>query len=163
MVLDKLLNGISKMHRTDDMDYQRRLRMITYAIVITAVFALFYVAISIIADFNMGIKIMSICFFALILAIIFLRLGVHLYLVAHYFALTATASIFGCIYFSGGLYSPVFPWLIQTPIVLLLIAGKKSGYMWILISLLLAILIAVLRYNDFEFPIDYNTGQESRF
>lgn len=49
-------------------------------------------------------------------------------------------------------YSPVFPWLAETPIIVLLIIGKKSGYFWAAVSIIMMLAFGIMRYNGYIFP-----------
>jgi signal transduction histidine kinase len=146
-----------------DKEYQRRKRLVEFAVIITSVFAIFYVGVSWVAGFPMGMKIMTLCFIGDLVALLILRFGVNAYVVANFFGVIGSLCIFGCTWFSGGVYSPVFPWLVETPIVLLLIAGKKNGYTWVVISLAMAIAFGVLSYSGFSFPLDYNKSSNTFF
>ena len=162
MFIDRFVTSTLKKRNSGREDLRKQ-RLVAYAIFITALFAIFYVLVSIITKFQMGILIMSCCFFWHSLALFLLLFGLNVNKVAHFFGLTATLSIFGCVYYSGGVYSPVFPWLVETPVVLLLIAGKKAGYFWVAISLLLAGLIGVLKLGGHIFPTAYDHSRETFF
>jgi signal transduction histidine kinase len=144
-------------------EYRRRTQLVALAIIITAGFALFYFVVSWITEFPQGMQIMTYCFLGIITTFLLLKFGVNVYIVANIFALVESLSIFGCIYYSGGVYSPVFPWLVETPIVLILIAGKKNGYAWVTISLAMAALFGILSYSGFAFPYDYDKTKETFF
>jgi signal transduction histidine kinase len=146
-----------------DREYIRRSKLITLAVIITSIFALFYVGVSIIAEYPMGIKFMLICFWGNVIAFVLLKLGVNIYIVANFFALNGTIAIVACTYYSGGVESPVFPWLVETPIILLLIAGKKIGYLWVTISLLMAAIFAILQYQGYAYPKVYNRIHDTFF
>jgi hypothetical protein len=108
-------------------EYKRRVRLIAHAIFLTMIFALFYVLVSWIAGYYIGLLIMLTSWFGYLILMILLKNGMNVIKVANIFGFIGAASIYGSIYFSGGFESPVLPWLASTPIVLLLIAGKKSG------------------------------------
>lgn len=162
MLLDRYVTTILRLKSAAHED-ARKPHLVAYAVLITALFSVFYVLVSLIARFPAGVIIMSGCFVMNLVALLLLRFGLHVNYVAHFFALAATMSIFACTYFSGGVYSPVFPWLVETPIVLLLIAGKKAGYIWVGISLLLAVLIGALKLGGHVFPMEYDRNRETMF
>src|SRR5690349_13933604 len=113
-----LLSGASEEHR-------RRIRLLAYAIFITAVFSLFYVVVSMVSGSIIcaAINFASCLFFFFLLYL--LRSGISGLRIANLFGLMGIIGIAGCIYFDNGLHSPVLPWLATTPIVILLLAGKK--------------------------------------
>lgn len=146
-----------------DRDYKRRSKLITLAVIITGIFALFYVGVSWIAEYPMGIKYMLICFFGDVIAFVLLKNKTNIYVVANLFALNGTVAILACTYYSGGIESPVFPWLVETPIILLLIAGKKIGYIWVSVSLGFAAVFGILQYSGYVYPKAYNRTNDTFF
>lgn len=135
-----------------DSEIHRRLRLITYALFITTLFSLFYVSISWIEGYKMGTIIMfcaAVFFFSLL---VLLKYKVSMFVIANLFGFSGIVAIAGCIYFSGGVHSPVLPWLATTPIVILLLAGKRDGAIWAVFSVILIILFTVASYYGYNFP-----------
>ncbi|HEX5151901.1 MAG TPA: ATP-binding protein [Parafilimonas sp.] len=140
-------------------EYQRRVRLITYALFITALFSLFYVAVSWLSGYTMGVAIM-LCGFIIFTALLFLlKFGVNVYAIANIFGFTGIIIISGSVYFSGGAMSPVLPWFATTPIVILLLAGKKSGSFWAVISVLCIVIFSMLKHNGYVFPEVFSPQQ----
>lgn len=82
-----------------DHEYHRRLRLVTYTILITAIFALFYVSVSWAAGYDMGMLIMLWSFLVYILLLFFLKLGLNVIKAANMFGLIGASAIAGCIFF----------------------------------------------------------------
>jgi signal transduction histidine kinase len=133
-------------------EYQRRVRLIAYALFITSVFSLFYVLVSWIAGFTIGIIVMGVAFIFFFGLLILLRSGINMFVIANLFGLSGILAISTCIYFSGGLASPILPWLATTPIVILLLAGKKSGSFWAICSVTVMIMFTVIGSMGYNFP-----------
>jgi signal transduction histidine kinase len=95
--------------------------------------------------------------------LLFLKNGLNIFKVANIFGCIGAISIYGSIYFSGGFESPVLPWLASTPIVLLLIAGKKSGYAWAGITVLAVVVFGLMDYFGYQFPRHYSPSKETYF
>lgn len=144
-------------------EYQRRVRLVAYAIVVTMVFALFYVTTSWVAGYFTGLLIMLGSWIGYLILLFLLKSGLNVFKVANIFGLIGIASIYGSIYFSGGYESPVLPWLASTPIVLLLIAGKKSGYIWAIVAVLVVLSFGLLDYLGYQFPKAYYESKEDYF
>jgi signal transduction histidine kinase len=135
-----------------DREHQRRTRLIGYGLFITAVFSLFYVGISWTVGYVMGMYIM---FWAAVIftgLLFLLKKNIDIFFIAHVFGFTGILSIAGCIYYSGGSVSPVLPWLATTPIVILLLAGKKSGILWAVIAVIAISIFTILGSVGFIFP-----------
>ena len=144
-------------------EYQRRVRLVAYAIVVTMVFALFYVTTSWVAGYFTGLSIMLGSWICYLILLFLLKLGLNVFKVANIFGLIGIISIYGSIYFSGGFESPVLPWLASTPIVLLLIAGKKSGYFWAIVAVLIVLNFGLMDFLGFQFPKEYYESKEDYF
>jgi signal transduction histidine kinase len=140
-------------------EYQRRVRLITYALFITALFSFFYVGVSWLSGYTMGVVIM-LCGFVVFTALLFLlKFGINVYAIANIFGFIGIIIISGSVYFSGGAMSPVLPWFATTPIVILLLAGKKSGSFWAVISVVCIIIFSVLKHNGYVFPEVFSPQQ----
>ena len=144
-------------------EYQRRVRLLAYAIVVTMVFALFYVTTSWVAGYFTGLSIMLGSWICYLILLFLLKQGLNVFKVANIFGLIGIVSIYGSIYFSGGFESPVLPWLASTPIVLLLIAGKRSGYFWAIVAVLIVLTFGLMDYVGFQFPKAYDESKEYYF
>lgn len=139
-----------------DREYQRRARLIAYGLFITAIFSLFYVGISWIVGYTMGMYIM---FWAAVIftgLLFLLKKNISIFFIANVFGFTGIISIAGCAYFSGGQASPVLPWLATTPIVILLLAGKKSGIVWAIVALIFISIFTILGSYGYIFPKPFN-------
>lgn len=141
---------------TDSDKNYRRTRLVAYTLFITALFTLFYCLICLFIAFYLAIFMLLSTFFIYFLLLFWLRNGGNVYKVANWYGTTGALGIYGSIYYSGGFESPVLPWLASTPIVLLLLAGKKSGYAWASISVLVVYIFGYLQYSGFPFPKAYN-------
>jgi signal transduction histidine kinase len=138
-------------------EYQRRVRLIAYALFITSIFSLFYVLVSWVAGFTIGIIVMGSAFIFFSSLLILLRLGINMFVIANLFGLSGMLAISTCIYFSGGLTSPILPWLATTPIVILLLAGKRSGSFWAICSVTIMVLFTVMGSFGYVFPKTFST------
>lgn len=134
-----------------DAEYQRRTRLIVYTIFITTLFAFLYVITSWMADFYLAAWIMLGCTSGFVLILFFVKSGVNILIAANLFGLLGVASILVCSYYGGGLHSPTLPWLASTPIVILLLVGKKSGYVWVSISASMVIVFGWLGFKGYPF------------
>ncbi len=154
-MLKKVVEFFIPVSDTRDNEYQRRVRLIAYTLFTTAVFSLFYVAISWTAGFVMGEIIMFIAFLVFAVLLVLVKAGLDIIFISNFFGLAGIGCISGSIYFSGGLQSPVLPWLATTPIVILLLAGKKSGSFWAFIAVLVVIVLSRMTYKGYVFPYPF--------
>lgn len=59
-------------------------------------------------------------------------------------------------YYSGGIYSALYPWIISIPILALLVVGRKSSIFWAALSFAIMVWMGVLANNGTQLPVEYN-------
>lgn len=144
-------------------EYRRRVRLIAYAVFLTMIFALFYIVVSLIAGYKPGLLIMLASWFGYLILLLLLKARFGILGVANLFGFIGATSIYGSIYFSGGFESPVLPWLASTPIVLLLIAGKRSGFFWAAVSVIMVLTFGFMDHYGYVFPNGIHASKETYF
>ena len=58
---------------------------------------------------------------------------------------------------------PVLPWLASSPIVGLLMAGKRTGIFWVIVNTLTASIFGFLNKHGYVFPVDYRSEWANMF
>lgn len=160
-----VINYMSAKDVHQNTDEIRMNRLLVNLLVITSLFALFYVLTSVIVGYKPGI------YFMIISTIIHL---VNLYLFKKQLSYTFCANLYvfnctfiailPCSYFSGGLWSPVIPWFALINIIaLLLLRSSKNTFIWVGINAFLILLMGAGVINNYEFPIAYNPEMKSLF
>ncbi len=162
-MLKRIVEFFIPPQKNESSEYIRRQRLITYAIVLTMIFALFYVLVSGVAGYYAGLYIMLGSWLGYFLLLFMMKYNLNIYKAANLFGLIGAISIYGSIYYSGGFESPVLPWIASTPIVLLLIAGKKSGFVWAIISVLVVVVFGLMYSSGYQFPKAYDLSRETYF
>ena len=136
---------------------QRRLssdRLLISICLITSLFSLLYVGVSLVIGFQVGVWLM-LCCFVLLYAILFLfratgryRLCANLYL-----ACCCIVAVLGCSLFSGGLHSMVFPWFALIPVTGVLLLGFcRDTLFWFLFCTAIAIVYGIAYALGIPFP-----------
>ena len=136
---------------------ERRLssdRLLISICLITSLFSLLYVGVSLIISFQVGVWLM-LCCFVLLYAILFLFRATGRYLLCAnlYLACCCIVAVLGCSVFSGGLHSMVFPWFALIPIASVLLLGYcRSTLFWFLFCSGISIAYGVAAALGFSFP-----------
>ena len=92
---------------------------------ITALFALLYVGVSLVIGFQVGVWLMLTCFVLLdVILLLFKATGRYRLCANLYLACCCIVAVLGCSLFSGGLHSMVFPWFALIPIAGVLLLGN---------------------------------------
>ncbi len=141
----------------DNPKHKSQANVICRGNVITLVYMTLYGVISFIIEFKQGVWIQSILILLFSIAFILLKHKVALDLVGNYIAAVGFMGVIGLCFYSGGLGSPVLPWISLVPIVSLLFSKQKWAFAW-LIFVILVVLLFRLYFSDLTpHPVGYNT------
>lgn len=77
-----------------------------------------------------------------------------------YVAIGATA-VFILTYYSGGVWSAIYPWVISIPVLAILVVNRTSGIIWAIISLFGMLWFGVEAYSGYDFPIEYSLDMKA--
>ncbi len=156
----KLLNTIHELYinpfyLNSKVDKTRAILVLNSYLVVV-LFAFSYTLISLIIKFDAGFYITLVLGFAYLVAPFILRIPNKIGLLAHFFMITSSIATCILIYYSGGLFSAVTPWLAITPVMALLLLDKKSAWFWTVIMILVVYAFAIPQYQGHQFDITFN-------
>lgn len=134
-----------------------RYRLILNASLTTSLFSFAYLILSILIQFELGFYLMifNVAGFALIPFLIKARMPALF--VGNIYVCVGSVAVMILIFFSGGLQSPVAPWLIAPPVLALLIVNRLYALIWMGISIVCLSVLAVITNSGYTFPINYKT------
>ena len=141
----------------------RRYKLVIYFILITALFDLNYAGITVLIGLEEGTLIMLIAFLLHLLLPILLKKEVPLLLVKNLYIFIGVLAIVVCISYSGGFISPVLPWLATSPIVALLMGGKRTGVFWVVVNSSIVVFFGLLHFYGYRLPSDYDHSWDYMF
>lgn len=90
-----------------------------------------------------------------------LKLKIPLLWVAHLYVLIGATAVIALTYFSGGMWSAIYPWIISIPVLALLVVDRTAGIIWGTISFLAMVGFGVLALQGVELPVEYNVEQRT--
>lgn len=140
----------------------RRYRLVVSIILITALFDLNYAGITILISLEEGTAIMLLASLMHLLLPFLLKARLPLMVVTHLYVSVGVLAVSVCIYFSGGFSSPVLPWLATSPVVALLMGGRRTGLFWMLLNSAIVILFGLLD-TRYRFPSGYDHSWDNFF
>ncbi len=148
----------SAFHSTDT--EKRKTTILIRASFLTGFFMILYIGNCYFIDFNIGFNILpfeSLIFFSLPFLI---KMGLKPKIVAHLYILNGTAFGILLVWFSGGLQSPVTPWLTLMPICAILFMDARNAWIWAFIILGVVSAMGLYWLLVDEAPKDYNQNQD---
>lgn len=135
-------------------------RLLTSITLITAGFALLYVAVSQIIGFGIGVALMLSCFILLLSILALFRATARYELCANlYLACCCFVAILGCSFFSGGIASMVLPWFTLVPLTAVLLLGSGlSTALWSALTCVVVAAYGVAGMTGYPFPMRYDSA-----
>ena len=153
-LLSRLVNRFLPCQAEPD---ERRLsseRLLISTCLITSLFSLLYVVVSLVIGFQVGAWLMLNCFVLLYVILFLFRATGRYRLCANlYLACCCIVAVLGCSLFSGGLHSMVYPWFALIPVTGVLLLGScRSTLFWFLFCTAIAVVYGIAYALGVSFP-----------
>lgn len=127
------------------------------AFVLTGGFSLAYLLLSYLVDFSYGVSLMWFNAISFLFFPFLLRFKLPLDLLGNIFLSIGSFAIVVLIYFSGGLQSPILPWLAAAPTLALLLMGKRYAISWTFLMILTVVGFGYLAHEEVQLSYNFNT------
>ena len=142
--------------RKDQAETLRRYKLVVNILLITFLFDLDYAFTTISIGMQEGTDMLLIAAFAHLSLVFAVRKDLPLWLITNVYVLVGLSAIVVSIWYSGGFISPVLPWLATTPIVAMLMGGRRTGVIWVCICTVLALYFGIADKFHYSFPVHYD-------
>jgi signal transduction histidine kinase len=139
-----------------DAKAMRRARLLLRACLLTSVFSLSYVVLSIVFSYPKGIIFTGFNVVGYFILPFMLRTKMSLTLVGNIYTSIGAVTVLVLTWFSGGLWSAIYPWIIAIPVLALLVVGKKSALYWSIFSFLWMDAFGILELRGMQLPVEYD-------
>lgn len=139
----------------------RKARLLVRASLLTSIFSTSYVALSVIFSYERAIYFTAfnvIGYFALPFLV---RTRIPLGWLGFIFNAMGAITVIVLTWFSGGMWSAIYPWIIAIPLLALLVVGKKAAIYWTIFSFLWMWGFGIIELQGISFPIEYNQEMRS--
>lgn len=135
-----------------------RYKLLLNASLSTSLFSLLYLVISLIIEFQLGVYFMIFNVAGFLMLPYLMRTRLPLVFIGNLYVFMGTLAVLVLIYYSGGIKSPIFPWLIAPPVLALLIVNRTYALIWtgVLVACLIYFTLSTYVFGNM-FPIKYNT------
>ncbi len=156
MKVDSLINWfLHPDYKTSNSDF-RKARLLVSACLLTSFFSSSYVLLSVLFDFEKGIYFTAFNVIGYFTLPFFVRTKIPLLLLGNIFTAIGATCVLALTWFSGGMWSAIYPWIIAVPVLALLIAGRASAIFWSIACLLCMIAFGIMELKGIKLPIEYN-------
>lgn len=139
----------------------RKARLFVRACLLTSIFSTSYVILSITFQYEKGIYFTGFNVIGYFVLPFLARTRLPLSLLSNIYTAIGAITVIVLTWFSGGMWSAIYPWITAVPVLALLVAGKMSAVYWTVFSLACMIGIGALELNHFPFPVEYDNSMRS--
>ena len=161
--MNKLVLYFVPVGKQADPEILRRYKLVINGLILTSLFVLNDVGISTIIRFRAGILADSLYILYNTFILQAIRRKMRLSLATNLYLLGGMISLFVSAYYSGGFHSSATPWLVAPPFVGLLLAGRKTGFVWLIVSIIFILILGVMSRSKYAFPYLYDQRWDNFF
>jgi serine phosphatase RsbU (regulator of sigma subunit) len=126
------------------------------AFMLTSLFSFAYLFVSYLIGFSYGISLMWFTMISFLLFPLMLRFKIPLNFLGNLYLTVGSFAVVVLIYYSGGLHSPVLPWLAASPTLALMLMGKRYAILWAFLMVSMVVVFGYLAYLQVELPYNFN-------
>lgn len=155
-ILDRLVDFFVHKSYFEKPKSLRQARLIIRSSLLTSVFSNSYLWLSFYFEFDKGVYLMTFNVIGFLLLPLFLKTKTPIKWIGNLYVAIGALAVIILAYYSGGLTSGLYPWIISIPILAVLIVDRYSGMVWALISLFVMTWFGWIAYQGMSFPIEYN-------
>lgn len=134
----------------------RRARLFVRANFLTSIFSISYIWLSIYFEFDKGVYLMMFNGISFLALPFLAKTKTPIIWLGNFYVAIGAIAVIVLTYYSGGIWSAIYPWIISIPLLALLVVNKGSGSVWGVISYLVMMWFGLLAYQGVELPIEYN-------
>lgn len=134
----------------------RRARLFVRANFLTSIFSISYIWLSVIFEFDKAVYLMIFNGISFLVLPFLAKTKTPIAWLGNIYVAIGAIAIICLAYYSGGVWSAVYPWIISIPLLALLVVNKKAGWIWGVFSYAAMLWFGILAYQGVELPIEYN-------
>ena len=141
----------------------RKAKLFVRASLLTSLFSNSYIWFSVLFGYQLGIYLMifNVAGFLVLAALVKTR--IPLLLITNLYVLVGGVAVVVLTYYSGGIWSAIYPWIISIPVLALLVINRNYGIIWGVLSFLIMLWFGWLELNGVTLPTQYNTELKSEW
>src|SRR5947207_3233861 len=115
----------------------RKARLLVRACLLTSLFSMSYVWLSVIFSFEKGIYFTAFNVIGYFILPFFVRTKISIKILGTLYSAIGAITVLALTWFSGGMWSAIYPWIIAIPVLSLLVVGKTPAIYWSIVCFLI--------------------------
>lgn len=157
MKIERLIDFFISEGRKENKVYLRKTKLLVRASLLTSLFSATYLILSLIFDFDIGVKLMSFNVIGFLLLPFLFTSKLTVNTIGNLYVLIGGLAVIILAYSSGGINSAIYPWIISIPILALLVVNRTSALIWGGVSFLAMVGMGIMAISGYEFPNQLQT------
>ncbi|WP_425390717.1 sensor histidine kinase [Ekhidna sp.] len=141
----------------------RKARLFVRATLLTSLFSNSYIWFSVLFEFQLGIYLMIFNVLGFVLLALLVRTRTPILLITNLYVLVGAVAVVALTYYSGGIWSAIYPWIISIPVLALLVVNRNFGIAWGILSFLVMVWFGWLEIQGEQLPLQYNTDMKAEW
>ena len=142
--------------RKEDPDKYHKARLFVRACLLTSLFSNSYIWLSVFFQYDRGVYLMVFNVVGFLFLSFLAKTRISIALLGNIYVLVGAFAVLTLTYFSGGLWSAIYPWIISIPVLALLVVNRLSAIAWGIISFGFMVWFGLLALGGTELPVEYN-------
>ncbi|WP_109829937.1 sensor histidine kinase [Reichenbachiella versicolor] len=134
----------------------RQVRLLVRTSFLTSLISNSYIYLSYYFEYDKGVTFMIANVVGFLLLPFLVKTRVHITIIGNFYTTIGAIAVITLTYFSGGMYSGIYPWIISIPILSLLVVGRKSAFFWGILALGFMIWFGWQAIIENDLPVEYN-------
>ncbi|WP_420316164.1 sensor histidine kinase [Ekhidna sp.] len=141
----------------------RKARLFVRSTLLTSLFSNSYIWFSVLFEYQLGIYLMIFNVLGFIALAFLVKTRTPILLITNLYVLVGGVAVVALTYFSGGIWSAIYPWIISIPVLALLVVNRNFGIAWGILSFLIMVWFGWLELQGVQLPIHYNADLKSEW
>ncbi|WP_456462635.1 ATP-binding protein [Reichenbachiella sp.] len=137
-------------------DKLRRARLFVRACLLTSLFSNAYIWMSVYFEYQLGVQLMVFNVVGFLLLPFLSKTKMPINILGNLYVLIGALAVYTLTYFSGGIWSAIYPWIVSIPVLAILVVNRVSGLAWGGISYLVMQWFGLLALEGEQLPVEYN-------
>lgn len=139
----------------------KKARLFVRALLFNSLFSITYYFSGLYLDFTLASILMMLDAIGLVILVFLVKTRISIIILGHIYIFIGAVSIFFITYYSGGMWSSAYPWIISVPLAALLVVNRNAGIIWGVIAYLVMLWMAYLAMQGVEFPVLYDQTKKT--
>ena len=141
----------------------RKARLFVRASLLTSLFSNSYIWFSVLFGYQLGVYLMIFNVVGFIILAALVKTRIPLLLITNLYVFVGATAVVALTYYSGGIWSAIYPWIISIPVLALLVVNRNYGIVWGIVSFLIMLWFGWLELNGVNLPLQFNTDLKSEW